>query len=41
MARVLIADDEPKLGTLLAEVLERDGHDVARVGGGRGAGGRR
>jgi DNA-binding NtrC family response regulator len=37
MARILLADDEPKLGKLLAEMLERDGHVVARVGGGRQA----
>ncbi|BDG03626.1 sigma-54-dependent transcriptional regulator [Anaeromyxobacter oryzae] len=37
MARVLIADDEAKLGRLLAEALERDGHAVDRVGGGREA----
>src|SRR5512138_2096480 len=34
MARVLVADDEPKLGALLAEALERDGHAVVRAGGG-------
>jgi DNA-binding NtrC family response regulator len=37
MARVLIADDEPKLGVLLAEALEADGHEAVRVGGGREA----
>jgi DNA-binding NtrC family response regulator len=37
MARILIADDEPKLGKLLAEMLEREGHSVVRVGGGRQA----
>jgi len=37
MARILVADDEPKLGKLLAEILERDGHSVVRVGGGRQA----
>ena len=37
MARVLIADDEPKLGVLLAEALELDGHEAVRVGGGREA----
>ena len=34
MARVLIADDEPKLGTLLAEALELDGHQTVRVASG-------
>jgi two-component system, NtrC family, response regulator HydG len=34
MARVLIADDEAKLGTLVAEALELDGHAVVRAGGG-------
>jgi two-component system response regulator HydG len=34
MARVLIADDEPKLGSILGEALELDGHKVERVGGG-------
>ena len=37
MARILVADDEPKLGTLLAEALELDGHEAIRVGGGREA----
>ncbi len=37
MPRVLIADDEPKLGPLLSEALERDGHSVALAGGGRAA----
>jgi DNA-binding NtrC family response regulator len=37
MARVLIVDDEPKLGALLAEALELDGHEVARALGGREA----
>ena len=32
MARILVADDEPKLGTLLAEALELDGHEAIRVG---------
>ena len=31
MARVLVADDEPKLGKLVAEMLELDGHAVVRV----------
>ncbi len=34
MAKVLIADDEPKLGSILGEALELDGHRVERVGGG-------
>jgi DNA-binding NtrC family response regulator len=37
MARVLVADDEPKLGRLVAEMLELDGHAVTRVDGGRAA----
>jgi DNA-binding NtrC family response regulator len=37
MARILIVDDEPKLGKLLAQLLEGDGHAVVRVGGGRQA----
>jgi DNA-binding NtrC family response regulator len=37
MARVLVADDEPKLGKLVVEALELDGHEAARVGGGREA----
>ncbi len=37
MARVLIVDDEIKLGMLLAEALELDGHAVVSVGGGREA----
>ncbi|GAC1342901.1 MAG: sigma-54 dependent transcriptional regulator [Myxococcales bacterium] len=37
MARILVVDDEPKLGKLLAQLLERDGHAVVRVGGGRQA----
>ncbi len=37
MARVLIADDEPKLGRLLAEALEGNGHAVIRAGGGKEA----
>jgi DNA-binding NtrC family response regulator len=37
MARVLVADDEPKLGKLVAEMLSLEGHAVVRVGGGRTA----
>ncbi len=37
MARILVADDEPKLGSLLVEALELDGHEAVRVGGGREA----
>jgi DNA-binding NtrC family response regulator len=34
MARVLVVDDEPKLGRVVQEMLELDGHAVARGGGG-------
>jgi len=37
MARVLVADDERKLGLLVAEALELDGHEALRVQGGREA----
>ena len=37
MARVLVVDDEPKLGRLVAEMLELDGHAITRVEGGRAA----
>jgi len=37
MARVLVADDEAKLGRLVGEALELDGHQVQRVQGGRAA----
>jgi two-component system, NtrC family, response regulator HydG len=37
MARILVVDDEPKLGKLLAESLSLDGHVVVRAGGGRAA----
>ncbi len=37
MSRVLVVDDEPKLGRITAEMLELDGHEVARAGGGRQA----
>jgi DNA-binding NtrC family response regulator len=34
VARILIVDDEPKLGRLLVEMLETQGHDVSRAAGG-------
>ena len=37
MARVLVVDDEPKLGKFLTQALELDGHAVVRAGGGREA----
>jgi DNA-binding NtrC family response regulator len=37
MARILIVDDEPKLGRVLVEMLEGAGHDVAHAGGGADA----
>ena len=37
MARVLVVDDEPKLGRVVAQMLELDGHAVTRAGGGREA----
>ena len=37
MAQVLVVDDEVKLGKLVAEALELDGHEVVRVTGGRAA----
>ena len=37
MARVLVVDDEPRLGKLASEMLELDGHEGARAGGGREA----
>jgi DNA-binding NtrC family response regulator len=37
MAQVLVVDDEVKLGKLVAEALELDGHAVTRVSGGRAA----
>ncbi len=37
MARILVVDDEPKLGRVVAEMLELDGHDVARSTGGKDA----
>jgi DNA-binding NtrC family response regulator len=35
--RILIVDDEPKLGRVLGEMLESAGHEVVRAGGGRAA----
>jgi two-component system, NtrC family, response regulator HydG len=37
MARILIVDDEPKLGRILVEMLEGAGHEVAHAGGGAAA----
>ena len=37
MARILVVDDEQKLGKLVAESLSLDGHAVTRAGGGRAA----
>src|SRR3954470_21296917 len=37
MARLLIVDDEPKLGKMLAQMLERDGCEVERVQSGQAA----
>src|SRR5512145_1500680 len=37
MARILVVDDEPKLGKFVAEMLELDGHDLERATGGRDA----
>ncbi len=37
MGRVLIADDEPKLGKVVAEALEGGGHQVTRVASGKAA----
>ena len=34
MARILIVDDEPKLGRVLVEMLEGVGHDVSHASGG-------
>ena len=34
MARILIVDDEPKLGRVLVEMLEGAGHDTAHAAGG-------
>ncbi len=37
MARVLVVDDEPRLGKVVAQMLELDAHRVERVDGGRSA----
>jgi DNA-binding NtrC family response regulator len=37
MARVLVVDDEPKLGGVVAQMLELDGHAVVRATSGREA----
>ncbi len=37
MARVLVVDDEAKLGKFVSQALELDGHEVVRAGGGREA----
>jgi DNA-binding NtrC family response regulator len=37
MSRILVAEDERKLGRILEEMLSLDGHDVVRVEGGRQA----
>ncbi|WP_242337374.1 sigma-54 dependent transcriptional regulator [Anaeromyxobacter sp. SG66] len=37
MARILVVDDEPKLGKLVAEMLELDGHELERATSGRDA----
>jgi DNA-binding NtrC family response regulator len=37
MPRVLVVDDEPKLGRLVQEMLELDGHSVVRATGGAAA----
>jgi len=37
MARVLVVDDEPKLGRFVAQMLALDGHEVVRATGGRDA----
>jgi PAS domain S-box-containing protein len=36
-AHILVVDDEPEVGQLLIDILERDGHRVDRVGSGREA----
>src|SRR5216684_869558 len=37
MARILVVDDEPKLGKVVSEALALDGHAVTRAGGGAAA----
>ena len=37
MARILVADDEPKIGNVVAQMLLLDKHEVVRVGGGQEA----
>jgi len=37
MARILVVDDEPKLGKVVSEALALDGHAVTRAGGGSAA----
>ena len=37
MARVLVVDDEPKLGRYVAQMLDLDGHQVVRAAGGQEA----
>jgi DNA-binding NtrC family response regulator len=37
MTRILVVDDEPKLGRLIVEMLEGAGHEVTRAAGGREA----
>ena len=37
MARILVVDDEPKLGKVVCEALALDGHAVTRADGGRAA----
>ncbi len=37
MAKILVADDEPKLGRIIQDALELDAHDVTRVQSGRAA----
>ena len=36
-ARILVVEDEPRLGELLRLYLERDGYEVTVVGDGRAA----
>jgi two-component system response regulator HydG len=37
MAKILVADDEPKLGNVVTQMLQLDRHEVLRVGGGQEA----